>query len=625
MRRSLTLVLLAGVILAVVPYLGLPAFYESVLYLIFHWVALATSWNILSGYSGYFSFGHGAFYGIGMYTTATLTSQFDVPFLWTLPVAAAFAALFGIVLGAVSFRVKAVRGELFALLTLAATFVVATIVLNVPLIDGGQGVYLSAVPMTYFGPSPSGTFYLLALGAAIGTLVIALLIYYARFGTGLFAIHDDEDVAEVLGVPTFKYKVAAFGLSCALAGVVGGIQAMFVQYVTTGDVFTVALPLTVVLMSVLGGTRHWLGPSVGALVITVLLYSFTAGDSAVIGKVAMGVILIVVILFMPEGILGQALKLFGRKREDRAGQAPLPPSSINAQLDNAAEPKSATSASASTVAGIQDTGTAVSGRQVAAPGSGEVLLVAKDVAKSFRGIRALKGVSLSVYRGEILGLLGPNGSGKSTFINVVSGHFPATAGSIVFKGQELVGKDAHMVARCGISRTYQIPRPFAHLTVLENVALPAMFGGQLTERRQAEEEAWQWLEFTGLAGRAHALPDDLNLHQRKFLEFGRALAAKPQLLMLDEVLSGLTPSEIDEAVALIHRIREQGTTILFVEHVMRAVMALCDRIVVFDQGLVLAEGEPQQVMSRPDVVSAYLGKPIEDQSASNVSGVHAHA
>src|SRR5690606_14786690 len=151
----------------------------------------------------------------GMYTTATLTSQFDMPFLWTLPLAALCAAMFGMILGVVSVRVKSVRGELFALLTLAATFVVATIVLNTP-IDGGQGVYLSAVPMPEFGPSPSGAFYLLALGAAIITIVIALLVYYARFGTGLFAIHDDEDVAEVMGVPTFKYKVAAFALSCAL-------------------------------------------------------------------------------------------------------------------------------------------------------------------------------------------------------------------------------------------------------------------------------------------------------------------------------------------------------------------------------------------------------------------------
>ncbi|NYT67031.1 ABC transporter permease subunit [Pusillimonas noertemannii] len=635
MRRSIILVLLAGVMLAVVPYLGLPAFYESVLYLIFHWVALATSWNILSGYSGYFSFGHGAFYGIGMYTTATLTSQFDMPFLWTLPLAGLFAALFGAVLGVVSFRVKAVRGELFALLTLAATFVVATIVLNTP-IDGGQGVYLSAVPMPEFGPSPSGTFYLLALAAAVATIVIALVIYYARFGLGLFAIHDDEDVAEVMGVPTFRYKVAAFALSCALAGVVGGIQAMFVSYVTTGDVFTVAMPLTVVLMSVLGGTRHWLGPAVGALVITVLLYSFTAGDSAVLGKVAMGVILVGVILFMPEGILGQALKYFGRKPQDKAAVVSLPPSALNEQARaDAARQADQTAAhqSGSPVPAEASLDTRVlpasrgglPGADIPAS-SGEPLLVARDVAKSFRGVKALKGVSLEVRRGEILGLLGPNGSGKSTFINVASGHFPATSGSIVFRGQELVGINAHRIARCGVSRTYQIPRPFAHLTVLENVALPAMFGGQLVERRQAEEDAWRWLEFTGLAARAHVLPEDLNLHQRKFLEFARALAAQPQLLMLDEVLSGLTPAEIDEAVALIQRIRAQGTTILFVEHVMRAVMALCDRIVIFNQGEVLAEGPPAEVMARPDVVSAYLGKPIDEgRDSSNATGAPAHA
>lgn len=634
MRRSLTLVLLCGVLLAIVPYLGLPAFYESVLYLIFHWVALATSWNLLSGYSGYFSFGHGAFYGIGMYTTATLTSQFDVPFLWTLPAAAFFAALFGAVLGAVSFRVKAVRGELFALLTLAATFVVATIVLNTP-IDGGQGVYLSAVPMPEFGPSPSGTFYLLALAAAVTTLVIALLIYYARFGLGLFAIHDDEDVAEVLGVPTFRYKVAAFALSCALAGVVGGIQAMFVSYVTTGDVFTVAMPLTVVLMSVLGGTRHWLGPAVGALVITVLLYSFTAGDSAVLGKVAMGVILVVVILFMPEGILGQALKRFGRKPAAMAAQASLPPSAINEQMRQAdgatvagpapGLPGSSAPDSAVMQANVSDLPGSPADAKTHRPRSDQILLRARDVAKSFRGVRALKGVTLEVRSGEILGLLGPNGSGKSTFINVATGHFPASSGSIVFKGQELVGIDAHRIARCGVSRTYQIPRPFAHLTVLENVALPAMFGAQLVERRQAEQDAWRWLEFTGLAARAHVLPDELNLHQRKFLEFARALAAQPTLLMLDEVLSGLTPSEIDEAVALIQRIRAQGTTILFVEHIMRAVMALCDRIVVFDQGQVLAQGLPQEVMARPEVVSAYLGKPIEDGHTPSHTGVPSHA
>ncbi|MGO4392953.1 ATP-binding cassette domain-containing protein [Variovorax sp. M-6] len=582
MRRSLLVLLAAGAGLAVVPWLGLPAFYESILYLVLHWIALATSWNLLSGYSGYFSFGHGAFFGIGMYTTATLATRLDVPFLWTLPAAGAMAALFGAVLGAVAFRVQAVRAELFSLLTLAATFVVATIILNTP-IDGGPGVYMSAVPVPAIGPSPSGTFYLLALAVALVTVVAALAVYHSRFGTGLFAIHDDEDVAEVMGVPTFRYKLGAFALSCGLAGVVGGVHALFISYVTTGDTFTIALPLTVVLMAVLGGTRHWAGPIVGATAITLLLYAFTGGDTAIVGKGLTGLVLIVVILFMPEGLLGQALKWWNTRR----GAVVRAPPAVAAAAARAAVPPVGPAAEA-----------------------GAVLLRARGVRKSFKGVQALRGVDLELRRGEILGLLGPNGSGKSTFINVASGHYAVTAGLIEFDGRRISGIPAHRIAQGGIARTYQIPRPFAHLTVLENVALPAMFGAASLDRRSAEAEAWQWLAFTGLTERAQALPAELNLHQRKFLEFARALASRPQVLMLDEVLSGLTPSEIDEAVALIRRIRDQGATIVFVEHVMRAVMALCDRVVIFNRGEVLAEGAPQEVMQRPEVVAAYLGQAI---------------
>ena len=222
-------------------------------------------------------------------------------------------------------------------------------------------------------------------------------------------------------------------------------------------------------------------------------------------------------------------------------------------------------------------------------------------------MQALDGVSLEVREGEILGLLGPNGSGKSTFINVVSGHYTAERGRIGFAGADLSRLPAHRIAHAGIARTYQIPRPFAHLTVLQNVALPAMFGRASLTRLQAEREAWQWLEFTGLQDRAQALPDALNLHQRKFLELARALAARPRLLLLDEVLSGLTPGEIGEAVALVRRIRDSGASIVFVEHVMRAVMALADRIAVLDHGRLVAIGAPAEVMNRPDVVSAYLG------------------
>ena len=582
----------AAVGLAFVPALRLPAFYDSLLYLMLHWVVLATSWNILSGYTGYFSFGHGAFFGVGLYTSATLMARWEWPFLWTLPAAALLACVLGVVLGAIVFRVKGIRGEVFALLTLAVTFVVGTIIVNTP-IDGGNGVSLAAVPVPKIGPTPSSTFYLLALAAAALTLLLAWGISVSKLGAGLFAIHDDEDAAEVMGVPTFRYKLIALAVSCALAGLAGGIHSLFLNYVTVGEVFTITVPLTVVLMSVLGGTRHWAGPAIGAVAITLLLYSFTAANHAVAGKAMVGVILIVAILFMPDGILPRLQRAFGRRRGAAVGPA--------------------TDVAAQELPRVPATSIA----------PGEVLLRSRGLAKSFRGVKALAGVDVDVRRGEILGLLGPNGSGKSTFINVVSGHFLPTAGRVEFEGQELAGRAAHRIARAGISRTYQIPRPFGHQSVIDNVALATLFGGGVSSPAAARREAMAWLVFTGLQDKAWARPDELNLHQRKFLELARALASRPRLVLLDEVLCGLTPSEIDEAVALVRRIRDQGSTVVFVEHVMRAVMALTDRVVVFDQGTVLATGPAEEVMRRPEVMAAYLGTAVDATAAAATAGTSA--
>jgi len=395
----------------------------------------------------------------------------------------------------------------------------------------------------------------------------------------LFATHDDEDAAEVMGVPTFRYKLAALAISCALAGLAGGVHALFISYVTTGEVFSINVPLTVILMSVLGGTRHWAGPAVGATVITALLYAFTKGDLALAGKATTGAVLIASILFMPQGILP---RLLSRRPALAPGTAPAVVPSADAAAPSPASP-SPTAA------------------------HGTTLLRASAVGKSFFGVQALAGVDIEIRRGEILGLIGPNGSGKSTFINVVSGHFPATTGQIQFEGREIARLAAHRIAHAGIARTYQIPRPFAHLSVRDNVAAAAMFGGAALSSPKARQEADHWLAFAGLADKADALPVALNLHQRKFLELARALASRPRLVLLDEVLCGLNPSEIDDAVALIRRIRDAGTTVVFVEHVMRAVMALSDRLVVLNHGQLLAVGPAADVMQRPDVVAAYLG------------------
>jgi branched-chain amino acid transport system permease protein len=232
----------------------------------------------------------------------------------------------------------------------------------------------------------------------------------------------------------------------------------------------------------------------------------------------------------------------------------------------------------------------------------------QDITKRYGGIQALRGVSLGVEPGEIVGLVGPNGSGKTTLINVISGYYAPDRGRVLLGADQLTGRPAHDVARLGVARTYQIPRLFAHFTALDDVALAATFGADRLPPRQARAEARGWLEFTGLGRRAAALPHELNLHERKFLELARALAGRPRVVLLDEVLSGLNPAEIGSAIRLIQQIRERGVAVLFVEHLMRAVLELCDRVVVLDEGAVIATGSPREAMRAERVVEVYLGK-----------------
>jgi ABC-type branched-subunit amino acid transport system ATPase component len=236
------------------------------------------------------------------------------------------------------------------------------------------------------------------------------------------------------------------------------------------------------------------------------------------------------------------------------------------------------------------------------------LLECIDVEKRFGGVRALAGVSLSIERGEIVGLVGPNGSGKSTLIGVLSGVHAPTAGRVRLDGRRIERVAPHVRSHLGIARTHQIPKPFETMTVRDNVAVACMFGrvGQgLDEGRGRAEE---YLDVVGLSARADALPREVNLHQRQLLELARALATQPTLLLLDEVLAGLNPAELNEAVTVLRRIHERGTTIVIVEHLMRVVTDIATRIVVLDRGAKLADDKPGAVMADPAVQQAYLGR-----------------
>jgi branched-chain amino acid transport system permease protein len=236
------------------------------------------------------------------------------------------------------------------------------------------------------------------------------------------------------------------------------------------------------------------------------------------------------------------------------------------------------------------------------------LLECVGVEKRFGGVRALAGVSLTIAHGEAVGLVGPNGSGKSTLISILCGAQTPTAGEVRLDGRRVDRLEPHELSHLGVARTHQIPKPFASMTVRDNVAVACMFGRVSQTLAEARRGAEEHLDVVGLTAQADALPHEINLHQRQLLELARALATRPTLLLLDEVLAGLNPAEVDEAVNVLRRIREGGATILMVEHVMRAVTDLADRVVVLDQGTKLADGAPDVVMNDPAVARAYLGR-----------------
>jgi branched-chain amino acid transport system permease protein len=238
----------------------------------------------------------------------------------------------------------------------------------------------------------------------------------------------------------------------------------------------------------------------------------------------------------------------------------------------------------------------------------EPMLTCQNIVKNFGGVQALNGVDATVSRGEILGLVGPNGSGKSTLINVITGQHAVTEGQLTFKERDITNDEPHTITQLGIARTYQVPRPFYTMTVLRNVMVSSTFGHSNQGLQQAERDAYEALVFTGLAGYAAMPVSKLNLHQRKFLELARALSTKPELLLLDEVMAGLNPTEIDESTEIIQKIHQSGVTIIIVEHLMRVVTNLSTRMIVLNYGQVIANGTPEQVMGDPQVITAYLGK-----------------
>jgi branched-chain amino acid transport system permease protein len=564
----------AGALIACVPLFGgtyLTTFALSVLISF----VLAQSWNWVGGEMGYLNLGHFAFYGIGAYAFCLLLisgAAVELCFLASIAVPALFAA----VLAFPMFRLK---GDYFAFATLAIVPLCELLANNLSwLTKGSDGITLA--PHYVLAPA-----YAMAAALALATFATTLILTGSRAGYALKAIRNDEQVAEVVGIRLFPVKLRTLVLSAAYAGFAGAIQAWQFSYIDPFTMFNLGYALVPVAMALLGGSRLLWGPLVGTILLATTQQLLLIKLNMLQGTV-LGAVILLIGRYLPGGLLKaqvlQRLPLLApltrehhariaRSRAPASADGPLPLPPIASNRDG-------------------------------------VLLDCRNVTLAFGGLVAVSNLTLSVRQGEIVGLVGPNGSGKTSLFNLISGVFEPRAGEIKFDARSISGLRRDQVARLGIGRTYQIPRPFADLTVRENIATALMFRIDRATPADALAQAETFAAFAGLTSRLDERADALNLQNRKALELARALACRPRLLLVDEVASGLSELEVKRFVEHIRAIRDRyGITVIWVEHIFSALAQVVDRLVVMEQGTLIADGKLQEVVRDERVLATYLG------------------
>lgn len=566
-----------GAVYAILAWFVGNSYYQLIMTVVLVWAVMGLAWNLLSGYSGLISFGNAAFFGLGAYFVVLAQINWAVSPWLGIPLAGVLGGLSGLLVGVPTFRL---RGHYFALAMLAYP-------LALLYVFEWLGYQEVAVPMMRDAPAAfmqfeDGRVYVwIALALTLLAMALTRVLERSRYGLSLLAVKQDETAAEAAGIDTLAWKLKAIALSGALAGAAGGFYAVVQLVVTPVSVFGILVSAQALVVAMFGGVGTVWGPVIGALALVPLGALLDATYAEVlpgIQGVIYGLAIIAVITTAPEGLFWKIRDLGERLRTRSA-----PP-----KLDG----------------GLQ--GVPAVGFAVEAAGRGDEILEARGLTRAFGGLTAVSDVSLAVRRGEILGIIGPNGAGKTTLFNLLNGFIAPDRGDVLLNGVTIRRKAPSKICRLGIGRTFQVVKPFRRMSIADNVIVGAYVHARTDN--EARGTAAAALAEVGLDAAAHLAAGGVSNRELRLMELARALASRPEVLLLDEIFAGLSSGEVEELIEVIRKLNTSGITIVIIEHTMQAMVKLVDRFVVLDHGAVLAEGAPETITHNPAVIEAYLGK-----------------